>query len=66
MFFKIGAVENFADFTGKHQGWRRFLKLLQVSKCYFNKVALRKMGGHTLKILHCIYDMFGNIFQHYA
>ena len=64
MFFKIGALENFADFKGKHQGWSRFLKLLQVSKCDFNKVALRKMGGYTLKILHCIYDTFGNIFQH--
>ena len=29
MFFKIGILKNFADFTGKHQCWSFFLKKLQ-------------------------------------
>ena len=30
MFFKTGVPKNFANFTGKHQCWSRFLIKLQV------------------------------------
>ena len=34
MFFKIGALKNFAVFTGKHLCWNLFLMKLQAFRCF--------------------------------
>ena len=38
MFFKIGAHENFAIFTGKHLCWSLFLIKLQAFSCGYCEV----------------------------
>ena len=39
MFYKIGVLKNFADFTGKHLCWSLFLIKLHTLKCFPTKFA---------------------------
>ena len=37
MFYKVGVLENFAKFTGKHLCWNLFLINVQAKACNFIK-----------------------------
>ena len=41
MFFKIGVLKNFANFTGKHLRWSLFLIKLEAQTCNFIKKRLQ-------------------------
>ena len=41
MFFKIGALKNFANFTGKYLRWSHFLRKLDPQACNFVKKRLQ-------------------------
>ena len=58
MFFKIGALKNFAYFIGKHQCWSIFLIKLQA----WRPATLLKRDSNTGVFLCGIGDIFQNIF----
>ena len=73
MFFKIGALKSFANFTGKYLCWSLFLtKSQELSQCYCNfistllqllsdfiEITLRHMGVLPVSLLHIFRTPFG-------
>ena len=54
MFFKIGVVKSFANFTGKHLCWSLFLKNLQGESLQFHKERLQHRCFSSKKQSRCL------------
>ena len=52
MFFKIGVLKSFPNFTGKHLSWSLFLKTLQAEglQLYFKKSPIQVFSCEVCKI----------------
>ena len=55
MFFKIGVLKNFANFTGKHLCWSLFLIELQVWRPYWKQTPTLVFSGEICETLKNIY-----------
>ena len=54
MFFKIGALKNFAIFTGKHLCWSLFLIKLQAFRCFPMNIAKFLRAAFFIENFHCL------------